>query len=602
MGLRTVFAVLEETAARFGKNHALHQPVPGRGGRKYRTLNWIEYKEAVIEIACGLHAMGLRSGDVVAIDSETRAEFYLVDQGVMANGSIAAALYSAYPAANKAASIRACRARAVIAENAETLVALRDAAGNPEGLRWIVLEGAADGALNLEELRALGRKAQLKDPRLFERIRGAYSPQHPAILYMTSGATGEPKMALVSHRAVVANLDMGHQVLDIGPNDVTIAFLPSAHIAQRIVVELLPVRMGSPVWFSESLSRLPSELRELKPTWILAPPRVWERIYSSICTEIRRRPAPVRKLFYGALGLGLEAARLRQEGKPLPAWLKNSLKMADRLMFRRIRQRFGGRLRMAASGAAPLGRDLARFYAAIGLTLIEGYGLTEGGIVCFNRPGQPRPGSIGTVLPGVEVKIAADGELLVKTPCLFEGYWEDPQATAEVLRDGWLHTGDLAEIDGEGFIYITGRKKDIIVSSNGKKIYPSRIECLLKAEPLVNQVLLVGDRMPYVAALLTLNRAAALAIDGGRRLENAAMAEIANAPAVRKELREAIRRVNEKLAPFEQIRKYRILDREFTLESGELTPTMKVRRRQALENFRPLIQEMYAGKEETIEP
>lgn len=581
MGLRTVFAVLEETAAQWGNYHALHQPVPGR--RKYRTLNWIEYKQAVTEIACGLRSLGIRKGDVVALDSETRAEFYLADQGVMANGSIAAALYSTSPTEAKAAAIRSCKARAVIAGNPALLEPVREACGNSP-LHWILLDGEAHSAISFNALRAAGREAMRKDPAFFQRIQAEYGPDDAAILYTTSGATGEPKMGLTSHRAIVANLDMGHQVLDIGPEDVTIAFLPSAHIAQRIVVELLPMRMGSPVWFSENLNRLPAELRELKPTWFLAPPRVWERVYSTICTEIRKRPLPVRKLFHGALGLGLEAARLRQSGKRPPGWMERSLKVADYLVFRKIRSRFGGRLRMAASGAAPLGRELAQFYAAIGMTLIEGYGLTEGGIVTFNRPDHPRAGSIGTVLPGVEVKLAPDGELLVKSPCIFEGYLDDPEATAEVLRDGWLHTGDVAEIDDEGFIYITGRKKDLIVSSNGKKIYPSRIECLLKAEPLINQVLLVGDRMPYVTALLTLNPAAGLAAS----------------PEVQKELREAVRRVNAQLAPFEQIRQYRVIGREFSIEYGELTPTMKVRRQKAIENFRPLIQEMYAGREEMI--
>ncbi len=598
MGPRTVFAVLEHAAARWGKNPALYQPVPGRR-RKYRILNWIEYQQAVAEIACGLRALGVRKSDVVALDADTCAEFYLADQGVMASGAIAAALYSTYPAAGKAAAIRASRARAVFAGTPALLEPLRAACGGSP-IHWILLDGEAPGAMPLETLRDAGREAMRKDPGLFRRIQNEYGPDDHAILYMTSGATGEPKMALTSHRAVVANLDMGHQVLDLGPHDVTIAFLPSAHIAQRMVVELLPVRMGCPVWFSENLNRLPAEIRELKPTWFLAPPRVWERVYSTICTEIRKRPLPVRKLFYGALGLGLEAARLRREGKPVPGWVQTSLKWADRLIFRRIRDRFGGRLRMPISGAAPLGRQLAEFYAAIGMNLVEGYGLTEGGIVAFNRPDQPRAGSIGTVLPGVDAKLAPDGELLLKAPCLFDGYLNDPEATAAVLKDGWLHTGDIAEIDADGFIYITGRKKDLIVSSNGKKIYPSRIECLLKSEPLINQVLLVGDRMPYVAALLTLNPAAAASLKGLPRCPEDGLADLAASPEVQAELRAAIRRVNAQLAPFEQIRKYRVIGREFSIEHGELTPTMKVRRQQAIDNFRSLIQEMYAGREEMI--
>ena len=235
---------------------------------------------------------------------------------------------------------------------------------------------------------------------------------------------------------------------------------------------------------------------------------------------------------------------------------------------------------MAASGAAPLGKDLARFYAAIGMPLIEGYGLTEGGVVCLNPVERPKSGSIGIRMPGVELRLAEDGELLVKSPTLFSGYYDDPAATAAVLRDGWLYTGDIAEIDPEGYVYITGRKKELIVSSNGKKIYPARIELLFKAEPVINQVVLIGDRLPYVTALVTINAS-----------EVATSAEA--------EVKKAVARVNRKLAPFEQIRKFRILERDFSIETGELTPTMKVRRNRVLENHRALVSELYMGREES---
>ena len=395
---------------------------------------------------------------------------------------------------------------------------------------------------------------------------------------------------------------MGVQILDLGPDDVTIAFLPSAHITQRMVLELLPIRMGCPVWFSAGLSRLPAEMRELRPTWFLAPPRVWERIHATIRSEIQKRPAPVRKLIYGALGLGEQAARWKQEGKPLPGWMVRSLRLADALVFQRIRSRFGGRIRLAVSGSAPLGAKLARFYRAIGLPLVEGYGLTEGGIVSVNPVHRPKAGSIGVPLPGVAVRVAEDGELLVKSPAMFAGYLNDPAATQAVLRDGWLHTGDIAEIDAEGYLFITGRKKEVLVSSSGRKIYPSRIECLLKSEPLISQVLLIGDRLPYITALLTVNLEAAAGLKGLEKLRAASPAEIIRSAPVQRELREAIRRVNEKLAGFEQIRKFRVLEQDFSMERGELTPTLKVRRQPTLNNYQSLIQEMYSGKGEWSKP
>jgi long-chain acyl-CoA synthetase len=430
--------------------------------------------------------------------------------------------------------------------------------------------------MTLEQMRALGERRSSEDPQAFEKIRADVNASDPAILYMTSGATGEPKMGLVTHHALVSNVDMAPSALPLKPEDETIAFLPSAHIAQRVVVEMVPLRTGSTVWFSESLGKLPHELRHVRPTFFLAPPRVWERVYTTISTEIKKRPAAVRRLFYTALGLGSEVSRRRQKGQPVPVWMRASLRAFDRIVFAKIRERLGGRLRIAASGAAPLGKDLGEFYAAIGMPLIEGYGLTEGGVAALNPLDRPKPGSIGVLLPGVEARFEEDGELLLRSPCLFLGYPKDPEATAAVLRDGWLYTGDIGEVDADGYYYITGRKKELIVSSNGKKIYPSRIESLFKREPLINQVVLVGDRMPYVTALFTVH---------GAPDETRAAVEA------------AVKDVNRQVASFEQIRKFKILERDFSIDHGELTPTMKVRRNRVLENHRALVSEMYMGRD-----
>jgi len=432
---------------------------------------------------------------------------------------------------------------------------------------------------------------------LAARLRAEVLPADAAILYLTSGATGEPKMALVTHQAIVSNLDMAPAVLPLSPEDSTVAFLPSAHIAQRVVIELLPIHGGMPVTFSESLLKLPQEIRKVRPTILLAPPRMWERIYSTICTELRKRPAPARKVFYAGLALGLAAARYRRQGKPVPLRIRIPLKLVDRLVFHKVRMRFGGRIRVAASGAAPLSKDLAEFYEAVGMPLIEGYGLTEGGVATLNPLDRPKPGSIGKPLLGVEARFAEDGELLLKSPCLFSGYYNDPETTAEVLRDGWLHTGDVAYADDEGYIFITGRKKELIVSSTGKKIYPSRVEAFFKMEPLISQVLLIGDRLPFLTALFTINPAAAEALKGMEAWKGRPAREVAAAPPVMAEIQKAVSRVNKQLAPFEQVRKYRVLPRDFSIEAGELTATMKVRRGRALENCKQHIAELYAGRE-----
>jgi len=579
MSARTVYTMLEETAVLYADKPALQQPA---GGGKYRTYTWAEFRDRVQWTAVGLSTIGVQTGDIVALQSETRAEFYFADLGVMAAGAVAAALYTSLPFAEQAHALRYSDARVVIVEHPKAMEGLRTAlraihfTESAPGLQWILLTGAVEGAITLDQVIEKGQRELASDPHAFERIRARFDDQALAVLYMTSGATGEPKMGLVTHAALVVNIDMTPAVLPLTADDCTVAFLPSAHIAQRVVAELMPLRTGSCVWFSEGLSKLPHELRSARPTFFLSPPRVWERMYSSILAEIKKRPAPVRKMFYLALGMGSRAARLRRAGEPVPAWIRSSLRLFDKIMFSKIRERLGGRLRYPISGAAPLSKDLAEFYEAIGMPLLEGYGLTEGGVVSVNPIGRVKPGSIGKLLPGIEVRIAEDGELLLRSDVNFAGYYKDPSATAAVLRDGWLYTGDIATCDDEGYYYITGRKKELIVSSNGKKIYPARIEGLFKKEPLINHVLLIGDRLPYVTAIIT----------------------VAGDPAAARPVVEStVKSVNRQLPSFEQIRKYKILDRDFSIEHGELTPTMKLRRSRALENHRALVTELYAGRE-----
>lgn len=565
----TIPQVLRATAARYPDKLALRQP----GKEGVRTWTWRQYLEAAEEIAAGLRALGVGRGDHVAICSETRAEFYLADQGILMNGSVAAALYPSYPPSELLHTIGLSGARTLFVEDPGVFAALRGAPVD----RFILMSGEAEGAISLAQLRGHGRYA------------AEVAPDDYAILYLTSGATGEPKRVLVTHRAVTANIHMGPPVIHLTPDDITIAFLPSAHIAQRVVVEMLPLLTGTPVSFAESLMKLPGELKAVRPTVFLAPPRVWERMYSSILAEVKKKSALAQKVFQGAVGLGREAARLRREGRRVPLRIRLPLALADRAVFSKIRARLGGRLRAAISGAAPLSADLAEFFEAIGMPLIEGYGLTEGGVASLNPLDAPRPGSIGKALPGVEFRIGEEGELMLRSPALSSGYQNDPEATAALIEDGWLHTGDIGEIDADGYIRITGRKKEMIVSSNGKKVFPGRVETFFKFEPLISQLVLAGDRLPHLVALFTIQPSVAEAIPGA----SAAGVPLHEAPAVVAEVQRIVSRVNKQLAPFEQIRRFRILHRDFSIEHGEVTATMKVRRKQVMENFREELEDLY---------
>lgn len=604
MAGRNVFTVLEETTAKYGDAAALHQPRPGKGETGYQSYTWREWLAASREIAMGLNRLGLKPGEIVCVLSETRAEFYLVDLGIMGAAGVSGALYTANPMPDLADNVLSSRCRFLFVENEKSLRALvtaLQAAGGQLPQHTLVMTGESSdpNILTMAQLRAAGREALFENPCLFAHMQEAISPADPAILYLTSGATGVPKMGLTSHAAILANIDMGPIVLPMRPDDATLAFLPSAHIAQRIVLELVPMRMGTPVYFTESLARLPTDLRTVKPTVFLAPPRVWERMYSTVMTEIKKRPPTARRIFDWALDLGMRKVRYLQAGKPVPGWLAALLQVADKLVFGKVRERLGGRIRIAASGAAPLGRDLAEFFAAIGIPIVEGYGLTEMGITMFNPLLNPKAGSVGVLLPGVEAKLAEDGELLLRSPCAFEGYYQDEEATRSVVDEaGWFSTGDIAEVDAQGFWFITGRKKELIVSSNGKKIYPSRIENLFKMEPLVSQVLLVGDRKPYLTALLTLNTAQLSTVEGFGSLKDASPAEQVEAAPVTNAVQQAVARVNKHLADFERIRRFKVLERDFSIEQGELTPTMKIRRARVLENHKALVNDLYLGREE----
>jgi long-chain acyl-CoA synthetase len=579
-----MYEVLRDTSRAHGTTLALQQPI---GGGKYRSWSWDQYREAAEQIAAGLRELGIQPGDIVAINSETRAEFYFADLGIMTNGSVSGALYHSYPAADLLRTIANSGAKALFIETPKMFSALKTASVE----HFILLTGEADGALTLEQLMARGREALAAAPALLQEITSAVRPEHNAILYLTSGATGEPKMVMVTHTSIVRNIEMGQQVLPAGTGDVTIAFLPSAHITQRLVMELLPIQLAIPVTFSESLSKLPGEMKTIRPTLFVAPPRFWERIYASIRTEINKQPPMKQRVFFAALGIGLAAAKYRRQGKPVPGHLKMLLKFAHKLVFSKIHERMGGRLRIAISGGAPLGAELAEFFEAIGLPLVEGFGLTEGGVIVFNPIDRPMAGSIGKALPEVEIRFAEDGEILVKSPSLFSHYHNDPEATASVLQNGFLHTGDVGRIDADGYIYITGRKKELIVLSNGKKVFPSRAEGLFKLEPLISQVVLIGDRQPQINALFTINPQVAEGIAGKAMPPE----EMAESEAVQKEVHRLIQKVNKQLAPFEQIRKFRILPRDFSIESGEMTATMKVRRTKVLANFKDVVDSLYAG-------
>lgn len=569
---------------------ALHQPRGSRTERSYETFTWRQYAEAVDEIAAGLLELGVGAGDIVALDSDSHAEFYLFDLGVMACGAASAALYPTSPPKEKLRLIERCQAKALICQDVISFARLASAKTDVR----ILMRGEAAGAESMDALRERGRAALGRDPELVNRAGAAIRPEDDAIIYLTSGATGEPKIVVSSHAAVVANVLGAMSMIDVRPEDTAFAFLPSAHIAQRLVAQIAPVAAGVPVWFAESLNTVAEEIQNVAPTAMVAPPQVWDRVRRRVVEAVEREPGWKQRIFRAAIGAGMKRSRLQQAGQGVPLWLHGACAVFESMVYSKLRARVGGKLRVAISGAAPLAEDLAHFWAAVGIRITEGYGLTEAGILTFNSPGAERFGSVGKALPGVELDRAEDGELLVRSPYSFSRYLHDEETTAAVMRRSWIYTGDVAEIAPDGYVKITGRKKEIIVSSSGKNIFPAAIEEHFRTDPLIANALLVGDSQPHLGALLTLNPTAVRALPGMEEHQGSASLPLHELEPVRTALDRIVRQVNRRLSTAERVHKYRVLPRDFSIEKGEVTPTLKLRRKVILEHFQDEIAELYA--------
>ncbi|MEP0775264.1 MAG: long-chain fatty acid--CoA ligase, partial [Acidobacteriota bacterium] len=421
------------------------------------------------------------------------------------------------------------------------------------------------------------------------------APDEPAVVIYTSGTTGEPKGVILTHRNILGTLEAVVAAFgDISALRLNLSFLPLAHALERIAGHFLPLVQGNTIAYARSLDTLAEDFRAVRPDFAVAVPRVFEKVHARIHTQVRGKPAPARALFRWAVGVGVERSLRLERGQPIPPSLAARYAAADLLVFRAIRARLGGRLRLFVSGGAPLAADIARFFHAAGILVCEGWGATETSAPStWNTPAAYRFGSVGRPLPGVEVRLDADGELQVRGVNVFPGYLDNPEANAEAFTpDGFWRSGDIGRVDEEGFYYITDRKKELIITAGGKNIAPQKLENLLRQRPLISHCLVHGDRRPYVVALLTVDRAALAA----------AHPELADASPederLRRLLEAEVAEVNRQLARFEQIKKFRVLPGEFTAQGGELSQSLKLKRRVVEERHRPLLETMYGDRPE----
>ncbi len=559
-----------------------------RGSQK-ETISTADFLSGIHALALALEARGLKKGARVAIWSENRPEWHLVDFACQLLGLVTVPIY---PSLNQEAVgfiLRNSGSSWVFfsgEKRAQVLTALESSLATPPQLVALDTADKTEGGLALVLLQGEGAAATTSS-RL-EELSGRVEPDDVASVIYTSGTTGDPKGVMLTHRNFVSNMLAGTEAFELGPEDQALSFLPLSHVFERTIDHVF-FHQGVRIHYSPSVERVPQLLPKVRPTVLCSVPRVYERAYLKVTQQVAKEEPRKQKIFRWALRTGQRYANARLDRFVSP-WLALQRALADRLVFQTIRERFGGRLRLAISGGAPLGTEVSEFFEAVGLNLHQGYGMTEAApVISANRDDRKRLGSVGPPLPGVEVKIAPDGEILVKSEGVMKGYWENPTATAEAIdADGWLHTGDIGELDKDGFLFITDRKKDILVTSGGKNIAPQPIESMLTAQWAVAQAIVIGDNYPYLTALLV-PRFEELPPEFKRLSGD----ELATSKRLRKILSEAVDRVNDRLSDHERIRKFAVLERELSEERGEITPTLKVRRREVLRVFAERIEPLY---------
>ncbi|HVO19155.1 MAG TPA: AMP-dependent synthetase/ligase [Anaeromyxobacter sp.] len=588
---QNLVSVFEAQARRRGEAAAVRHK--RNGG--WEDVSWAEVARRARCVSDGLAALGIRPGDRVAVIGETQLEWILADLGILGSGAITVTLYQSNLPAECAYILSNSGARLIFCDSDAQVQKIREARGQLPALQGIVRARgeAADGfERSLAEVEALGADYRRDHPRAHEERLAAIGRDHPATFIYTSGTTGSPKGVVLTHGNWVYEARAVEEIEIIGADDLVLMFLPLAHSFAK-VIEAVWFATGATAAFVESLEKIVENAGEVRPTVIPSVPRIFEKAYNAVVSRGLATPGLKGRLFRLAMDAFEEYASQRDLGR---AESSLGLVLGKKLVFPRLAQalsaRFGGRMRLFVSGGAPLASKIAWFFDLLGIAILEGYGLTESSAASFvNRPGRNRIGTVGPPIPGTEVRIAEDGEILVKGPGVMAGYHGDAAATAEAIRDGWLATGDIGTIDEAGCLKITDRKKDIIVTAGGKNVAPQNLENELKTDPLISQVMVHGDRRKFLSALLTLNEENAhrWAVENGLPQGQS----FRNDPRLRARLQQTIDALNARQASYATIKRWEVLDRDFTQESGELTPTMKVRRKVVTERYRELLDSFY---------
>jgi len=568
-------------------------------GGAWHTRTWRETGDIVRELATGLLALGRRKDEAVGILSASRAEWVQADFAIFSVGGRTIPIYPTYPPDLIQYIVNDAEVKTLFVEDPGQLAKVLEVQGKMEGLEQIVVmqgdPGAASGrVMTWDALLRLGRESRERLRAELEARVAAVRPSDIATIVYTSGTTGPPKGVVQTHGNHMATLASAARMSGIEDGDTHLLFLPLAHSFARLE-SFIGVHRGLTTAFAENIDKLRENLPEVKPHFICSVPRVFEKVYAGVIARAEAGPPLKRRIFHWAVGVGRRVSRLQQAGKPVPTLLGLQQRVAHALVFSKLHQALGGRLRFAVSGGAPLAKEIAEFFHAAGILILEGYGLTE---TCpsltFNRLDHFKFGSVGQAQPGIEIKIAPDGEILARGGNIAQGYFKKPEATAEVfLADGWFATGDIGRIDEDGFLFITDRKKDLIVTAGGMNIAPQNIENLLKGDPFISQAMVYGDQRPYPVALITLNPEELAKFAREQSIVDTDPASLVKNAKVVERVSRIVEGRNAELQSYARVKKFLILPGDFTVENGLLTPTLKVKRRVITDKNRELLDSLY---------
>ncbi len=566
---------------------------------KYVGISYDELYEKTEALALGLLKLGVKKETKISIISENRPEWVYADMAILGLGAIDVPLYPISTADNIQYMLKDSGSMGIVVSNKFHLNKVQKIRNKCPELKFIIvmndidLEGM-ENVYTMNQVMEMGRVLKTEEPDIFKNsLKLAREDELCTIIY-TSGTTGEPKGVMLTHRNIMSNVIASHKAFNMDKEDIFLSFLPLCHIFERMAGYYTALACGATIAYAESIEKISTNLMEVKPTVMTAVPRLFERMYSKIIKNIEKEPESKRKIFNWALEVGRNYQDYKRNAATVPISLTIKQKLADKLVFSKIREKTGGRLKFFVSGGAALPRSLGEFFNSVGIKILEGYGLTETSpVIAVNRENDFKFGTVGKPIEGVEVKIAKDGEILVHGPNVMKGYYNKKKETEEVFTDGWFHTGDLGVFDAEGFLIITDRKKHLFKTSTGKYIAPTPIENLFLASKYIDQFVIIGDRRMFVTALVVPDFEALKEYADAHRIQYKDEKDLIQKKQIYDFLEEEFSKFQKKLANYERVRKFTLLDHPFSIESGEMTPSLKIKRNVIEQRYKDLIEDMY---------